>query len=101
MHKAVNKSPSFENKLNFSTNRLITGFPGYKQIGYIYNDSTIGRARESYQRTSVETSYAPIFFRGGLSGTGVVDDRGNYITSLNAASFYNFATSYYNYSVAW
>ncbi|UQZ95704.1 hypothetical protein F9C22_02975 [Mycoplasmoides gallisepticum] len=101
MHKTVNKSPSFENKLNFSTNRLITGFPGYKQIGYIYNDSTIGTARESYQRTSVETSYAPIFFRGGLSGTGVVDDRGNYITSLNAASFYNFATSYYNYSVAW
>ncbi|MEA4115425.1 lipoprotein 17-related variable surface protein [Mycoplasma sp. 744] len=101
MHKAVNKKPSFANKLNFSTNRLMTGFPGYKQIGYIYNDSTIGTARESYQRTSVETSYSPILFRGGLSGTGVVDDRGNYITSLNAASFYNFATSYYNYSVAW
>ncbi|OAB48883.1 MGA_1079 family surface serine endopeptidase [Mycoplasmopsis gallinarum] len=103
MHQAVNKNPSFNHKLNYSTNRLMSGFPGYKQIGYIYNDSNIGFYRESFTRTSPTnlTSYAPIFFIGGLSGTGVVDDRGNYITSLNAAGYYNFATSFNNYSYSW
>ncbi|UUM18967.1 MGA_1079 family surface serine endopeptidase [Mycoplasma sp. 1018B] len=95
------RSFKWEYKPIYSTNRLFTGWPAFRQVSHIVNRNNIGDNREFFTRTSDSTSYAPILFRGGLSGTGIVDDRGNYISSINSAALYYLGTSWYNYSKIW
>ncbi|UUM19435.1 MGA_1079 family surface serine endopeptidase [Mycoplasma sp. 1018B] len=86
------------NKPIISTNRFATGFPRLLQTGYIVNRNTISDNKEIFGRSSTYYAYTPVLFRGGTSGTGIVDEKNNYILNLNSAEFYNIAVGFVNYS---
>ncbi|WP_416738209.1 MGA_1079 family surface serine endopeptidase [Mycoplasmopsis meleagridis] len=98
--QALNRNnKSWESKPIFTAFRMFTGFPGLMQVNTIMNRISSGENAEYYGRNSNITNlnYNPLVIRGGQSGTGIVDDEGNYIASINSAVAYWAATAWVNY----
>ncbi|WP_029512573.1 MGA_1079 family surface serine endopeptidase [Mycoplasmopsis iners] len=90
---------SWESSPEYYTGHLLNGFPKQRQSGYIINRNQINDNREFFARPKDESkNYVPIFFYGGNSGTGVIDDYGNYIATINSGIPYKWLTAWYGYS---
>ncbi|MEA4115426.1 lipoprotein 17-related variable surface protein [Mycoplasma sp. 744] len=97
----INNVARFKNRLIISTHRYITGFPASMQIGYIVNRNPILENREFYQRFSNTVSYTPILIRGGSSGTGIVDDKNNFVGAINSAAHYYYGVAFIDQQNLW
>ncbi|SJZ41491.1 MGA_1079 family surface serine endopeptidase [Mycoplasmopsis verecunda] len=62
---------------------LFNGFPFGKQAGYIIHRMSNGYNVDGFW---AQTSYIPSFYNQGNSGTGVMNDTGDYISTINSGT---------------
>ncbi|AWX69569.1 MGA_1079 family surface serine endopeptidase [[Mycoplasma] anseris] len=76
---------------NQATNLGFVGFPYGKQAGYIINRVVVDDTRYIFNK---QFDYMPTYYNAGNSGTGVIDNQGNYVTTINSGSPLKSLTSY-------
>ncbi|VEU75994.1 MGA_1079 family surface serine endopeptidase [Mycoplasmopsis columboralis] len=78
---------------SYTTGEIFNGWPYGKQGGYIINRSSKGSVNESFSRR--DGYLTPIYFNAGNSGTGVLDNEGNYIAAINSGRPQSALVSWY------